>query len=345
MKNTKIYSLLDEKEYENSLNKASKIIIDGGIVAIPTETVYGLACDGLNPSAVHKIFEAKNRPLDNPLILHISDFSWLDKLTQGLEAEDRKIVEKLWPGPLTIVLNRKDIVPDEITAGGDTVAVRMPKMKSTRDFIDYCQSPLAAPSANLSTKPSPTNAQDVYQDMQGRIEAILDGGESKIGLESTVLDLTSDRPTILRPGFYTLEYLRNFWPDVELDLALKDQAKVPKSPGQKYKHYAPKAKVTVVVGQMEKVQDQFSQYISKSKGKIGIMTFEEDNGNYPVDEVKYMGSIDNLEEMGRHLFTYLRDMDKLGVDEILVYGVEEEGYGLSIMNRLKKSASGNVIYL
>ncbi len=345
MKNTKIYTLLDEKEYKNSLDKASSLIKEGGIVAIPTETVYGLACDGLNPQAVHKIFEAKNRPLDNPLILHIADFFWLDRLAKDISDQDRKIVENLWPGPLTIVLNRRDIVPDEITAGGETVAIRMPRMKSTRDFIRACDSPLAAPSANLSTKPSPTNAQDVFQDMEGRIDAILDGGESNIGLESTVLDLTSSRPTILRPGYYTLEYLREFWPDVELDLALKDQDLVPKSPGQKYKHYAPQAKVTVFVGDLDQVQDSFIQYIGKSQAKIGIMTFEEDHRKYPVDEIKYMGSRTSLEEMGRHLFTYLRDMDKLGVEEILVYGVREEGYGLSIMNRLKKSASGNVIYL
>ena len=314
-------------------------------MAIPTETVYGLAANGLDPKALVKIFEAKKRPQDNPLILHISKIEDIYDLARDIRPEDVEKLKKLWPGPLTVVLKKKDRVPDEVSAGLDTVAVRLPEKEITRDFIDLCGVPLAAPSANLSTKPSPTNANDVLQDMDGRIDAIIDGGESKIGVESTVLDLSTEVATILRPGYYTQEILRQYWPDVRLDLALKKDGEVPKSPGQKYKHYAPKAEVVVLVGDNDRVKKKICDIVEKSSKIIGIMTFEENRYDYGVERVIYMGSSTDLSSFGNKLFSSLREMDRSKVDLIIVQGVEEKGYGLSIMNRLKKSASGNVVYI
>lgn len=342
---TKLYKIIETNDNRKKLAEIAQIIKDSGLVAIPTETVYGLAANGLDGIAIKKIFEAKNRPMDNPLILHISHLDQLDGLSTGLKESDRKILEKLWPGPLTVILKKSDKIPDEVSAGLDTVAIRLPKKKLTRDFIDACGVPLAAPSANLSTKPSPTNARDVYEDMNGRIDAIIDGGSSSIGIESTVLDLTSQVPTILRPGFYTAEDLEKYWPKVNYDLSLKDDNQAPKSPGQKYKHYAPKAKVEVYVGSSKKFSQKLDEIIKNRHNNIGIMMFEEDEPKELANHTISMGSSKDLRYMGNVLFTGLREMDHKSMDLVIVHGVEEKGYGLSIMNRLKKAASGNVYNL
>lgn len=326
-------------------SEASKYIKTGGLVAIPTETVYGLAADGLNPAAIRRIFEVKNRPMDNPLILHVGKIEDVYILAKDIKEEDIKILEKLWPGPLTVVLKKKDIVPIEVSAGLDTVAIRIPQNEITRKFIEICETPLAAPSANTSSKPSPTNVKDTLEDMNGKIEAIIDGGECNIGIESTVLDLTSDTPTILRPGFYTKEDLEKYWDRVDLELSLKKDGEIPKSPGQKYKHYAPDADVLILIGDEYNFRKEVTKIINeKSDKKIGLMVFDED-GKFEVSDTLYMGSSSDLSEMGRRIFKSFRDLDKRKVDLIVVHGVESEGYGLSIMNRLKKSASGNIKYL
>lgn len=339
---TKIYKI-DEKEIDyRRLNELADLIKGGQLVAIPTETVYGLACNGLDKKAIEKVFIAKNRPMDNPLILHISDLEDIDRLVIGLKEEDKAIIEKLWPGPLTVVLKKSDLVPDEISGGLDSVAIRMPDKKLTRELIRLCGLPLAAPSANLSTKPSPTKLSDVLEDMDGRIDAILDGGESGIGLESTVVDLTSEKKTILRPGYYTREFLQDYWPGIDFDLALKDKDQVPKAPGQKYKHYAPKARVEVYIGKSEDFSSLVEDKAKDKNMKIGLMHFQEDRVPEGIDLSISMGSRDKLEDMGKVLFTALREMDHQDIDLVLVHGVEEVGYGLTIMNRLKKSASGRV---
>lgn len=339
---TKIYKIIDENKDREKLELVAKIIVKGGLVAIPTETVYGLAANGLDSSAIRKIFQAKNRPMDNPLILHISKLEQIDKLTVGLKDEDREILNKLWPGPLTVILKKSQIIPDEVSAGLDTVAVRLPNKKMTRDLIDLCKVPLAAPSANLSTKPSPTNAFDVLEDMDGRIDAIIDGGDCSIGIESTVLDLTGAVPTILRPGYYTSEDLEKYWPRVDYDLSIKNKGEIPKSPGQKYKHYAPKARVEVYVGDSIYFSKKLDEILKNRDNIIGVMMFQEDQPKITADYVINMGSINDLTCMGNVLFTGLREMDHRNIDLIVVHGVEEKGYGLSIMNRLKKAASGNV---
>lgn len=333
---TKIFNI--DKE---NLIEASKIIKSGGLVAIPTETVYGLAADGLNSDALRKIFVAKNRPMDNPLILHISSIDEIYSLVDKIDDKYIEILSKLWPGPLTVILKKSEIIPDEVTAGLETVAIRMPKHEVTREFIHLCETPLAAPSANLSTKPSPTNAHDVFVDMNGRIDAIIDGGQSDIGIESTVLDLTQEVPKILRPGFYTKEYLEEYFEKVEIDTAILKEGQIPKSPGQKYKHYAPKAKVLVLLGDDEAFRREVNNIIA-SNDNVGIMTFDNDEGVFDCDNIIYMGSKEELSTMAKVLFKSFRKMDENSVELIVVRGVEEKGLGLSIMNRLKKAASNNV---
>lgn len=342
---TKVYKIDENNIDYEKLEELALIIKNKGLVAIPTETVYGLAANGLDQEAVKKIFVAKNRPMDNPLILHISDLDQIDQLVVGISHEDRKVLEELWPGPLTVVLKKSDIIPDGVSAGLDTVAIRLPAKKIAREFIKLCGLPLAAPSANLSTKPSPTNAQDVLEDMEGRIDAIIDGGSCNIGLESTVIDLSESRPSILRPGYYTREMLSKFWPDIDYDLALKKSDEIPKSPGQKYKHYAPKARVEVYIGDQEKFAKKLDDIIKNRDNKVGLMIFEEDKNLPHADHVIRMGSIDDLDQMANILFSALREMDHEGMDLVVVHGVKEESFGISIMNRLKKAASGNVYEL
>lgn len=333
---TKIFNT--DKE---NLIEAADIIKNGGLVAIPTETVYGLAADGLNKKAIRKIFEAKNRPMDNPLILHISRIDEIHRLIKEIDKKHLEILSKLWPGPLTVILKKSEIIPDEISAGLDTVAIRMPRLDITRAFIYLCGTPLAAPSANLSTKPSPTNAHDVFEDMDGRIDAIIDGGASDIGIESTVLDLSQDIPKILRPGFYTKEYLEQYFEKIEIDNAILKEGEVPKSPGQKYKHYAPNAKVIVLMGDDDSFRKEVKNILSSQKN-VGIMTFDNDRDQYDNENIIYMGSKNKLSTMAKILFKSFRKMDENGVELIVVRGVEEKGLGLSIMNRLKKAASNNI---
>lgn len=347
---TKVYDFTNsiEKNFfdistDDRLLELANTIKTGGLVAIPTETVYGLAADGLNSDALKKIFIAKNRPMDNPLILHIAEVSDIFKLIRDVKDSDIKILEKIWPGPLTVILKKSDIIPNEVTAGLDTVAIRMPDNNITRAFIKSCGTPLAAPSANLSTKPSPTSAKSVLEDMNGRIDAIIDGGKCDIGIESTVLDLTEYIPKILRPGYYTKEKLEKYWNNISIDLSLKQDKVTPKSPGQKYKHYAPNAEVLVLIGDDESFRNEVQKILFKnSEKKIGLMVFDNDKQLYNVNSIIYMGNQYDLSYMGKILFDSLRKMDEKGIELIIVRGVEEEGYGLSIMNRLKKAASQNL---
>lgn len=337
---TKIFDLKGGMDLKQ-LNMAAELIKKGELVAIPTETVYGLAADGLNPKAIRKIFKAKQRPMDNPLILHISKMEDLEYLAKNIKKEDIERLETLWPGPLTIVVEKNEIIPDEITAGLSSVAIRMPGHEITRKFIDYCETPLAAPSANLSTKPSPTNANSVLEDLNGVISGVIDAGDSDIGIESTVLDLTGGIPKILRPGYYTKELLETYWERVDIDEALSDSSKTPKSPGQKYKHYAPNTPVMVLIGEGKSFVEEIENTISQNK-KIGLMIFEEYIEKFENLDIISIGNKSNLRTMAKVLFDALRTLDKKGLDLIVVQGVEKTGLGLSIMNRLEKSASGNV---
>ena len=342
---TKIIKIDIENIDLNMVNEAASLLKNGELVAIPTETVYGLAADGLNNEACLKIFKAKQRPSDNPLILHISHTNMLYNLTKEVGNQAKKLFD-LWPGPLTMIFKKSDIIPDAVTCGGNTVAIRMPSDKIARAIISRANTPLAAPSANLSGKPSPTNAMDVYADMNGTIPLIVDGGESDIGIESTVIDFSEGTPTILRPGYYTYEYLQTILPNIVLDDSLVDSTALPKSPGQKYKHYAPKANLRVFIG--ENVPAYILKLAEKYKEegkKVGILAFEEDKDKFKTYPYISLGLRKDLSTMSHVLFSSLREMDRLRVDIILAEGVRENHLGKSIMNRMKKAAANDVNYL
>lgn len=337
---------IDRKNINKAyIKKSGDLIKEGALVAFPTETVYGLGADGLNNEACKKIFKAKGRPADNPLILHISHISMLDNLVEEISESHRKLFD-LWPGPMTLIFKKSKLIPEAVTAGGDTVAIRFPSDEIARALISQANTPIAAPSANISGRPSPTKADDVYQDMDGIIPLIIDGGESNIGIESTVIDLSGEKPTILRPGYYTYEFLKEILPDMRLDDSLVDSTKIPKSPGQKYKHYAPKAKLRVFIG--EYVPDYLlnlaEEYKSQGK-KVGILAFEEDKDKFVSYPYISLGSRIDLSTMSHVLFSSLRQMDRLEVDIILAEGVRENHLGKSIMNRMKKAAANDVNYI
>lgn len=345
----------DQRSLE-ALDWACRLIQEGELVAFPTETVYGLGANGLDGRACTKIFEAKGRPMDNPLILHIYDVAQVEELAEEIIPRAKKLMEDLWPGPMTLVFKKKPQVPKEVTAGGDTVGIRMPVHPVARAFLKKCDLPIAAPSANLSGRPSPTNAQDVYQDMNGRLPLILDGGLCSIGIESTVIDLTREPAIILRPGFYTPEDLTPYLPGVRLDQGLLEEGQIPRSPGQKYKHYAPQARMSVFLGPKEIVEKRLvKEYLQrKSQGRIGLLLFEDsiEPVKRAIEEVTgrspfilSQGKTDDLLYMSQMLFTHLRQFDREKMEEILAMGVESKGYGVSIMNRMKKAAGGRIIAL
>ena len=327
------------------IKKAGDLIKEGALVAFPTETVYGLGADGLNNEACKKIFKAKGRPADNPLILHISHISMLDNLVEEISESHRKLFD-LWPGPMTLIFKKSRLIPEAVTAGGDTVAIRFPSDEIARALISEANTPIAAPSANISGRPSPTKADDVYQDMDGIIPLIIDGGESNIGIESTVIDLSGEKPTILRPGYYTYEFLKEILPDMRLDDSLVDSTKIPKSPGQKYKHYAPKTNLRVFIGENvpDYLLDLAEEYKSQGK-KVGILAFDEDKDKFASYPYISLGSRIDLSTMSHVLFSSLREMDRLKVDIILAEGVRENHLGKSIMNRMKKAAANDVNYI
>lgn len=335
------------KPTRENIERSAKLILNDEIVAIPTETVYGLGANGLSDIAVSKIFKAKNRPQDNPLILHISDYDMMENLVYELSDEIKEFLNHFWPGPLTVVMKKKDIIPEAVSCGLDTVAIRMPNNEIARSFIKQCGVPIAAPSANISGKPSPTTAEDVFTDMNGKISVILDGGLCNIGIESTVLDLTKKPYTILRPGFYTKEDFLKYEDEILIDDAIVTENIIPKSPGQKYKHYAPKAKVLVVSAKDRKKSSiEIEKIIKENKDlKIGIFKFDETFLNVESENILSLGSVFDLREMSKILFRGLREFDENNVDLIVVEGCDEKGLGFSIMNRLKKSASGNIKYI
>lgn len=342
---TEILKIDRENINNDYIKKAANLIKEGNLVAFPTETVYGLGADGLNNEACKKIYKAKGRPSDNPLILHISDITMLDNLVEEISDKHRKLFD-LWPGPMTLIFKKSKLIPDVVTAGGDTVAIRFPYDNIARALISEANCPIAAPSANISGKPSPTKASDVYQDMEGVIPAIIDGGESNIGIESTVIDLSTGEPTILRPGFYTYEFLKEILDDMRLDDSLIDSTKIPKSPGQKYKHYAPKANLRVFIGKdvPDHLLNLAKKYESEGK-KVGILAFEEDKEKFSSYPYISLGNRFDLSTMSHVLFSSLRQMDRLGVDIILAEGVKENNLGKSIMNRMKKAAANDVNYI
>ena len=347
---TYYWKLQKNSDNQEIMQEAAALIRAGEVVSFPTETVYGLGADGLNPEAVAKIFAAKGRPNDNPLILHIAKKEDIAQLTTCLNANAKKLMAHFWPGPLTLIVNKSAIVPDAVSAGLEAVAVRFPSNKFAQDFIRACGCPIAAPSANISGRPSPTNAQDVLEDMQGKIAGMLDGGNCGIGLESTVVDTTSAVPTILRPGGITYEMLTEVMGAVEIDPALQgDKNFKPKAPGMKYRHYAPKAPVYLFEGE---ACNCLPQVIAKAlaEGKtVGVLCGHELESELAelVEKQQLQLSCwgDSREQLAADLFYLLRDFDRTCPDVILAEGVEEDGLGLAIMNRLRKAAGYQIITL
>ncbi len=333
---------------EKLLKEAGEIIRQGGLVAFPTETVYGLGGDALNKDSSRKIYAAKGRPSDNPLIIHICKFEDIYPIVSEVPVEAKKIADAFWPGPLTMILPKADKVPAETTGGLNTVAIRMPSHKAAQKLIAYSGGYVAAPSANTSGKPSPTVAKYVIEDMQGKIDAIVDGGAVGIGLESTIIDLTVSPPQILRPGYVTQEMLVKVLGEVDTDVTIlqADSGQAPKAPGMKYRHYAPKGELTIVQGSSEAVTAYMNQQAAKDRAngeKVGIIGTHEMFPSYHADIVKSVGSREDEESIARHLYSVLREFDDEGVTKIYSEGFTSEGLGQAIMNRLLKAAGHRVV--
>ncbi len=329
---------------EQSINLACKLLKNGDIVGVPTETVYGLAGDARNPNAIKKIFEAKGRPQDNPLIVHISDMEMLQDVVGFVPNDAVNLAKVFWPGPLTMILPKSNNICEEISAGLNSVGVRMPANEIAREIISKSGIPFGAPSANTSGKPSPTNAEDVYMDMNGKIPLIIDGGECEAGIESTVISLLTKTPVILRPGVITREEIENVLnKPVDIAKEVTDGVKedsVVLSPGMKYKHYSPNAEVIILKGSldncvkyMENLQDVKNTY---------IMCFSGEEDLFTLPTISY-GSKDNAKEQAKKLFATLRKLDKLGALKVYVRCPETTGVSLAVYNRLIRSAGFNII--
>ena len=327
--------------------KTAEILKKGGLAAIPTETVYGLAADALNGEAVAKIFAAKGRPMDNPLIVHVAEFEDIERfaLVREIPEAAKKLAKVFWPGPLTIIMKKGYVIPDEVSAGLDTVAIRLPSHPSARAIIKAADTPLAAPSANLSGSPSPTTAQHVMNDMDGKIDAVFDGGACGVGVESTVITLAQGTPRLLRPGKVTLEELREVLGEVELDSAvlnkLKDGQKAA-SPGMKYKHYAPKANVIL----LKCTDDDFINYVNRCGGSgVAALCCDEDVEKLSVKYIS-LGKRNDYEAHAQRLFDSLRRIDGYG-NIVTVYTrlPSTDGVGLAVYNRLIRAAGFEVIDL
>ena len=326
-----------------TIKRCAEIIRGGGLLGIPTETVYGLGADALNEDAVRRIFEAKGRPQDNPLIIHVADASWIARYCEKVPESAYRLAEAFWPGPLTMILPRKKIVPLRTTGGLETVGVRCPNHPATLAVIRAADVPIAAPSGNLSGRPSPTTAQHMREDMDGRIDAILDGGACSVGVESTIVDLTVSPPCLLRPGGLPLEALRQVLGEVQIDKAVAQKmadGERPRAPGMKYRHYAPKAPVTVVTGD----PDVSAAYIRAHAGKhTGVICFSEYAETFSDCTVKTLGSVGDKPEQARRVFDDLRFFDGTDVTEIFAQCPDATGLGLAVRNRLQKAAGFCVV--
>jgi L-threonylcarbamoyladenylate synthase len=350
MKKTLVLKVNPQKPETEKIRVAAEFIKKGGLVAFPTETVYGLGADALNPQAVLALFTAKKRPLDNPPIVHVENVGGVCKLVKTVPPKAELLMKKFWPGPLTLVLERSEAVPDVTVAGLSTVAVRMPKNNVALALIKESHRPIAAPSANLATKPSPTTAQHVFDDLDGRIDAILDGGSTCIGLESTVLDLSISPPMVLRPGGTSFEALKNVLDDVKLHPFVAAEEELTfaeaRSPGMRHKHYAPNAKLVLVEGSVQKVVEKIQELVSSCKregSRVGVLATDETAAKYEADVVKTLGSRFNLDAIAQSLFRVLREFDAEAVDVIIAEGVPAEGLGLAVMNRLRKASGYNIV--
>lgn len=347
---TKIIRIKDKNNLrDEQLVEAAEILKNGGLVAFPTETVYGLGANALEEQASAKIYAAKGRPSDNPLIAHIASMEDLPKLAAEIPEAGRKLAEKYWPGPLTLIFPKKDVVPYGTTGGLDTVAVRMPSDPIAACLIRLAGIPVAAPSANTSGRPSPTRAEHVIEDMNGKIEMIIDGGEVGIGVESTIVDVSGEVPTMLRPGAITMEMLQETIGTVAIDPAIlgpMSEGMKPKAPGMKYRHYAPNAEMTLVEGEMDKVVEFINREAKAALAagkRVGIICTEESREYYPEGILEVIGSREHEETVAHNLFAVLRDFDDRNVDCIFSESFSKDRLGQAIMNRLCKAAGYHIV--
>ena len=348
--NTKIIKIDEENIDEELIKQAGQIIKDGGLVAFPTETVYGLGGDALSSDSSKKIYAAKGRPSDNPLIVHIADIKAMDAIVLKVTENAKKLADRFWPGPLTMILKKSDRVPFETTGGLDSVAIRMPVHKTAAAFIKAAGGYIAAPSANISGKPSPTSAKYVIQDMEGRIDMIIDGGDSGIGLESTIVDLTGEIPVLLRPGYITVEQLREVLGQVDVDKTILDGEckERPKAPGMKYRHYAPKGDLTIVDGKAKEVIERINELAREAESedkKVCVIATDENADRYDAGIVKSIGSRNDEDIIAHRLYTILRECDDENIDIIYSESFDSAGIGQAIMNRLLKAAGHHVIHI
>ena len=345
---TKVAIIKDINTDIRFIEEAGKVIRNGGTVAFPTETVYGLGANALDDEAVRKIFIAKGRPQDNPLIIHVSTKE-ISELVKDVPEVAQKIIDKFWPGPLTVILEKKDIIPNVTSANLNTIGIRMPNSEIALKLIELAERPIAAPSANISGGPSPTEVERCVEDLNGRVDYIIGGESSDIGVESTIVDCTVNPPLVLRPGGITLEMLKEINPEIELDKALKSKPNddfKPKAPGMKYKHYAPNAHLKIIKGKNEKtieiINEIVENYIEKGND-VAILTTNENLNKFNNGKVISLGSENDLKEIAKNLFEALRKCDDLRVQYILCQGFEENGVGLAIMNRLNKAAGYDIL--
>jgi len=334
----------------DKIRVAAEVLKQGGLVAFPTETVYGLGANALDEKAVLRIFDAKNRPADNPIIVHVANRDDIYVLAEHVPQIAEKLIDEFWPGPLTLLFVKSDAVPNAVTAGLATVAVRMPSHAVAHALISEAGMPVAAPSANLAGRPSPTSAKHVLDDLSGRIEVLIDGGGIGYGVESTVLDLTTDPSTVLRPGPVTVEELRRVVGEVEVHPIARAEVPIEvaiaRSPGMKYRHYAPAAEVVVVEGPLEGVIKKVQELVDarrKLGEKVGVMTTEETAPKYRADVVKVVGSRLDPRTVAKNLFRVFREFDAEGVKFVVAEGLEPTGIGLAVMNRLRKAAGYNIV--
>ena len=348
--NTKIEYVNPKQIDEAVMREAGKLIADGELVAFPTETVYGLGGDALHPEAAKKIYAAKGRPSDNPLIVHIADFSDMNRVAREVPEAAKKLADAFWPGPLTMIVWKSDAVPTATTGGMDTVAVRMPNHPVALDLIRKSGCLIAAPSANTSGRPSPTEASHVAEDLSGRIAMILDGGPVGIGIESTIIDLTESQPMVLRPGYITPQMLSDVLGEeviIDPGIIAADDTRKPKAPGMKYKHYAPKADMLIVDGAQDAVTERINALVQTQQHagkKVAVIATEESRSAYTADIILSMGSRSDEDAIAQHLYKILRECDELHVDAIYSESFQTPRIGQAIMNRLLKAAGHTVIH-
>ncbi len=346
---TKTVVVTEEQIKENDSNaisiiiEAGTILKNGGLVAFPTETVYGLGGDALNPASSDKIYRAKGRPSDNPLIIHIASIDNLKNIAENIPGITWELAKNFWPGPLTMIFQKKGSVPLETTGGLETVAVRIPRHRTALALIEAAGGYIAAPSANLSGKPSPTLAKYVQEDLDGRIDMIIDGGTIEIGLESTIIDLTQKTPMILRPGFVTKEMIESVIGKIETDITISEEnsKQAPRAPGMKYRHYAPKGEMTIIEGDSDKVIAYINEVAQKEKiaGKrVGVIATQGNFEQYEASYVKCLGNKQDVNKIARELYRVLREFDDEDVEIILSESFSDTGMGQAIMNRLLKAA-------